>query len=197
MNGFSRVEKECRRAGAGERRGDLPADDSGLAHAGHDHATLAVEQDPDGALEAPVQPVDEREDCGGLRLQHLPGEGEVRRRRGAHARTSDRAGPGMARSRATPSIRCSFRISGARYRSRKAFAASLFARDGSSWTSMNTASTPAATPADAIGSMYCARPPVTPSPAPGSCRLWVTSNTTGYPSSRSIGNARTSTTRLL
>ena len=44
---------------------------------------------------------------------------------------------------------------------------------------MNTASAPAATPAEASGSMYCARPAVTPSPAPGSCRLCVTSKTTG------------------
>ena len=46
-------------------------------------------------------------------------------------------------------------------------AASLLAREGSSWTSMKTASTPAATPADASGSMYSASPAVTPSPAPG------------------------------
>ena len=46
---------------------------------------------------------------------------------------------------------------------------------------MNTPSTPAATPADASGSMNSACPAVTPSPAPGSCRLCVTSKTTGTP----------------
>ena len=71
--------------------------------------------------------------------------------------------------------------SGARRSSRSALAASLRARAGSSWTSRKTASTPAATPARASGSMYSARPPVTPSPAPGNCRLCVTSKTTGCP----------------
>ena len=49
----------------------------------------------------------------------------------------------------------------------------------------------------ASGSMYSASPAVTPSPPPGSCRLCVTSKTTGTPSPRIIGNARMSTTRLL
>ena len=61
---------------------------------------------------------------------------------------------------------------------------------------MNTPSTPAATPAEASGSMNSAWPAVTPSPAPGSCRLCVTSKTTGTPRLRIIGKARMSTTRL-
>ncbi len=48
----------------------------------------------------------------------------------------------------------------------------------------------------ASGSMNSACPPVTPSPAPGSCRLCVTSKTTGWPNARSCGRARMSTTRL-
>ncbi len=44
--------------------------------------------------------------------------------------------------------------------------------------------------------MNCASPAVTPSPPPGSCRLCVTSKTTGQ-NARMIGNARMSTTRLL
>ena len=93
--------------------------------------------------------------------EHLRGEREV----DGAAVSSCRAG---LSTRARPRrSRCSLRISASSRSSRSALAASLFARDGSSWTSMNTASTPAATPADASGSMYSARPAVTPSPAAG------------------------------
>ena len=78
----------------------------------------------------------------------------------------------------------------------KQYAVTRFARDLLT-VADNLTRALAATPADASGTMYCARPAVTPSPAPGSCRLWVTSKMTGHPSSRMIGNARMSTTRLL
>ena len=80
VNRFGRVEEEGRRAGAGERGGDLPADDARLAHAGDDDAAAAVEQQPDGALEAVVEPIDEREDRGRLGLQDLARERDVRPR---------------------------------------------------------------------------------------------------------------------
>ena len=41
--GLGRMQEERRRTGAGQRRRDLSADMAGLAHAGHHHATAAVE----------------------------------------------------------------------------------------------------------------------------------------------------------
>ena len=54
-----------------ERRRDLPRDDARLAHAGDDHAAAAVAQQLDGADEALVEALDEREDGVGLGPQHL------------------------------------------------------------------------------------------------------------------------------
>src|SRR6187455_323253 len=190
------MKEEGRCAGAGERGRDLPPDDAGLAHAGDDHAPTAVEQQPDGAFESLVDAAGQRLDGRGLRLQHTPCEIEVDPG-GSHQRAAPDAAVAMTVSRAIACSRTSLRISGSSASRRRAFAASLLACAGFSWTSMNTASTPAATPAEASGSMYSASPPVTPSPPPGSCRLWVTSNTTGVPRPRIIGNARMSTTRLL
>src|SRR5690606_28113915 len=125
--------------------------------AGHDHAAAAGEQQLHGPLEVSVDPVDQPEDRVGFRLEHLARE--IQRRGGvAHA------GAPIAMAW----IRTSRRRSGCSRSRRRAFCASLFARPGSWWTSMNTPSTPAATPADAIGPMYSAWPAVTPSPAPGS-----------------------------
>src|SRR5712691_9411858 len=170
------MEEERGCAGARERRGDLAADDARLAHAGDDHAPAAVEEDAHRLLEAIVEPIDKCQDRGRLGLQDLARERDVDACDPRHARAPDAA---SAVSRAAASIRFSFMMSGSSRSRRSALAASLFAFDGSACTSMKTASTPAATPAEASGSMYCARPAVTPSPAPGSCRLWVTSKTTG------------------
>ncbi len=78
-----------------------------------------------------------------------------------------------------------------------AFGPSERARSGASCTSMKTASTPQATPARASGSMNSDCPPVALPNPPGSCRLCVTSKTTGAPKARMMGNERMSTTRLL
>ncbi len=50
--GFGRVHKECRGAGAGQGRGDLAADVTGLAHAHHYHASLAGKDQLAGEHEA-------------------------------------------------------------------------------------------------------------------------------------------------
>ena len=42
VKGFGRMEEVGARAGRGERGGDLLADQAGLAHAGDDHAALAL-----------------------------------------------------------------------------------------------------------------------------------------------------------
>src|SRR5439155_23622095 len=194
VRGVGRMEKERGRPGAGQRGGNLPADNPRLPDPGHDHAPGAVEDEPHRGVESLVEAVDERQDGTGLDRQHPAREREIGDGPLGHARAPERAVAGW---RAASSIRVSLSISGSSNSSRSALAASLRARAGSSCTSMNTPSTPAATPAAASGSMYSARPAVTPSPAPGSCRLWVTSKITGYPSSRSMGNARMSTTRLL
>ena len=76
---FRGMKKERRRAGACERRGDLPADDARLAHAGDDDAPLAFEQHPHGAIEALVEAIDERQDGRGLGLQDLARERAVGR----------------------------------------------------------------------------------------------------------------------
>ncbi len=60
--------------GARERRGDLPADDSGLAHAREDDAALAVAQEMDGLDESLIEPIDEREDRRGLGVQDFAGQ---------------------------------------------------------------------------------------------------------------------------
>src|SRR5262249_41479628 len=68
------MEEERRGAGAAQRGGDLAADDSRLAHAGEDDAAAALPQQLDGAVELPVETVDEREDRGGFRFEDLARE---------------------------------------------------------------------------------------------------------------------------
>ena len=77
VRGFRGVQEERRRAGAGERGGDLLADHAGLAHPRQDHPAAALEEELDGAVEAFVQTLDESEDGRGFRFQHLAGEGAV------------------------------------------------------------------------------------------------------------------------
>src|SRR5262245_41479550 len=165
------MKKECRRACAREGGSNLLADNAGLADAGDDHAPAARHQQFYRMLKCAIEAIDEPLNRRRFRLQHLPGECHI----DLHARTPF----ATVVSRVTASIRFSFRSSASSLSRRSAFAASLLARAGSSWTSMNTASTPAATPAEASGSIYSASPAVTPSPAPGSWRLCVTSKTTG------------------
>ena len=170
VDGFRRMEEPGRGAGARERRGNLAADDAGLAHAGDDHASAAL-------VAADRARARSRRRCD---------------RSGCRSRPPRCAGP-CGRARAPDIVSAFMRglasvdlvamawtgpgdgAAASSRSSRSAFCASLFARSGRSWTSMKTPSTPAATPAEAIGSMNSACPAVTPSPAPGSCRLCVTS----------------------
>ena len=69
---FGRVKEEGRRAGAGQRRRHLSADDARLAHAGDDDPALALVEHPHRPVEAFVEPIDERGDRRGFRLQHAP-----------------------------------------------------------------------------------------------------------------------------
>ncbi len=70
--GLGRVQEERRRAGAGERRGDLAADVARLAHPGDDHAAAAGEQHAARLLELAAQAVDEGGDRAGLDPERLP-----------------------------------------------------------------------------------------------------------------------------
>jgi hypothetical protein len=65
--------------GARERRGDLAADDPGLAHPGHDDPAAALEQHLDGAFEVTIDGVDQAQNRRGLGAQHRAGEIEQRR----------------------------------------------------------------------------------------------------------------------
>jgi hypothetical protein len=58
-------------AGARQRGGDLPADDARLAHAGHDDAAAALEEQCHGALELAVDAIDETQDGRGFGPQDL------------------------------------------------------------------------------------------------------------------------------
>ena len=57
-----------------ERRGDLPADDARLAHAGEDDAAAAVVQQLDGAIEPVVEARHQRENRRRFGFEHLPRE---------------------------------------------------------------------------------------------------------------------------
>ena len=60
VRGLARMHEERRRAGGGERGGDLVADVTGFAHAGDDHAPGAGEDDLAGARELRVHALGER-----------------------------------------------------------------------------------------------------------------------------------------
>src|SRR5437773_264411 len=123
------VQEEGGRAGRGERGGDLPAHDAGLADAADDHPPAAGEQQLDGAPEAPVEAVAQRRQGAPLDVEYAPRAREPRF--GGH-RT--RALPRSARSMATSSPR-----SAGRSASGTLVAPSESARLGSSCTSMKTA----------------------------------------------------------
>src|SRR5206468_870342 len=72
------VQEEGGRAGRGERGGDLPAHDAGLADARDDHPPAAGEQELDGAREAPVEAVGERAQGPPLDVEHAPRAREPR-----------------------------------------------------------------------------------------------------------------------
>ena len=145
VDGLGRMQEPGGRAGARERRRDLPADDARLAHAGDDDAAPAVEEQLDGALEVAVDAIDEAEDRGRFGAEDLSARGPVPVV-GVGASWSSRHAMALADDRVDPHESIEERLE--QRSSRSAFCASLFACAGSSWTSMNTPSTPAATPAD-------------------------------------------------
>jgi hypothetical protein len=69
---FGRMHEQRRRAGRGQRGGDLAADVAGFADAGHDDAPLAVQQQGDGLHHAVV--------IGQARVQGVDGIGFVLQR---------------------------------------------------------------------------------------------------------------------
>ena len=74
MDGLRGMDEVGRRAGARERRRQLPGDDARLAHAGGDHSALTLEQQAEGGIEPVVQAVGERLDRLGLDAQHATGQ---------------------------------------------------------------------------------------------------------------------------
>ena len=73
---LGRVHEERRRAGAGQRRGDLLADMAGFADAGNHRFATAVEQQFAGANEVVVQARQQAMRFDQLDLQRFAGEGE-------------------------------------------------------------------------------------------------------------------------
>src|SRR5262245_57234380 len=102
MKRFGRMEKHRGRPGAVERGGNLLADDAGLAHAGQDHTSAAVQQQVDGAIESIVEPRYQREDRGGFGLENLTGECEI-----SHERMIRRGGSPRPLSTSSPPSICS------------------------------------------------------------------------------------------
>lgn len=73
VDGFSRVDPVAGRAGRGERRRELLADEAGLAHPRHDDAALAAGEQGDRLLKVLADPRDEPADRLRLNPQHLAG----------------------------------------------------------------------------------------------------------------------------
>ena len=136
------MQEERRRAGARQRGGDLAADDARLAHAGDDDAARGSR----GQARRPRANRSSRRSTS-ARIAAASVCSTLR----ASDRSVMRLDDPIKRDQ-PPQQRLEAR------RDRSALAASLLARAGSSCTSMNTPSTPAATPACASGSMYSARP---------------------------------------
>ncbi len=170
MDRLGRVQEERRRAGARERRGDLAADDAGLAHAGDDDAAAALAQQLDRARRSARRAARRARGSAAASVSSTlrasarsaidgvpPRAWRWRRSRSA-GRAAARADRAAARSARRSSRAPAPRAPRGRRRRRR----------------------PRRRPS-ASGSMYSARPAVTPSPPPGSCRLCVTSKTTGKP----------------
>src|SRR5436309_11396184 len=186
------VEEEGGCPRAGERRGHLPADDPRLADAGDDHLPATGEQVVERARECLVEAVAERAQRRPLDVEHAMGAGEPLAGEGVSPPPLHVRVPRSARSMATSS-----RSNVGSAASGRLVAPSESARLGSSWTSINTASTPAATAARASGATNRRSPPdALPSP-PGCSTLSVASKTTGHPVCARTGRARMSETRLL
>ena len=75
VEGLARMHEERRRTGAGERGGDLLADDAGLAHAADDDAARRREDGGDRGRETAVERQTQTAYRGGLDLEDLVGDG--------------------------------------------------------------------------------------------------------------------------
>src|SRR6266436_10024723 len=175
------MQKKRGRPGAGKRRRNLAPDQPGLSHARDRHTALAREEHVHSLGEAAVQSSFHLLQRASLNFEHPP------RRLQTHCALQRRTMPANSFSRASSPANCG---------SGNAFGPSESAAAGLSCVSKKIPSTPAATPARASGSMNSGWPPLAWPCPPGSCTAWVISKTTGYPSLRKIGNARTSTTRF-
>ena len=82
MAGFGRMHEERRRAGGGERGGDLAGDVAGFAHAADDDPAVAFEADAAGARETRVEPRHQRRDGPALDLESPASGGDQRGRIG-------------------------------------------------------------------------------------------------------------------
>ena len=77
VNGLGWMKKKCWGAGAGQRRGNLPADDAGFAHAGNDHSSGARVEMLDSCDELTVNAFEQGLDRGSFDPQYLSCEIQV------------------------------------------------------------------------------------------------------------------------
>ena len=87
VHGFARMQVMAARAGRGQRGGDLLADQSGLAHAGDDHAAAAAMQVLDGAAELAVEPFGQSQQRLAFELDDFAGVAQLLRRPNGRARS--------------------------------------------------------------------------------------------------------------
>ena len=143
VNAFGRMEEKRRRAGRGQRGGDLPPHETGLAHPGDDDATDARVECLHGPIEPLVELGDETEDRFRLDAQHALGKTAVIAAGSVHGSPSPaRIASSWSSNRGRSSMRSMFGPS-------ESGRPSGSVRSGSSCISMKSASTPKATAARA------------------------------------------------
>src|SRR5262249_52401882 len=154
------------RPGASKRRGEFAADQAGFSHARHHYFAGTASEQFYGSQKIVIEPLDDRNNPVRFDPQNV--SGALENPSAIHPLNSFT----VASSRLTTLSRFSKSLNG------RELGPSLKARSGSSWTSMKSASIPAATPARAKAGMYFRSPPEAAPRPPGNCRLWVASNTT-------------------
>src|SRR5262249_13514376 len=185
VNAFGRMKEIGGRPSRGQRGGDLPSEDPGLPHPGHDHATpTALEQWP-APSKALVDLGQESQERCGFQAQDAFGQPA----RVGHPRMAIVIARISRSNRGRSSIRSMFGPS-------DSGRPSSSVRSGSSCISMNSASTPTATAARASAGTYWRSPPERSPPAPGSWTECVASTTTGNPIARIWTRAHISTTSV-
>ena len=187
VNRFGGMQEERGRPGAGQRRGNLPRDDARLAHAGDDDAarqsrSRSTARTKRASRRSTSARMAAASVCKTLRASERSGMT-------APVGQSGRSGDGIDSLEFPQQW-------GQQVESQRILRVALGARrvlvDFEEHAVDAGRNAGPGQRVDVLG-----RPPVTPSPAPGNCRLCVTSKTTGTPSARIIGKARMSTTRLL